>query len=116
MKAEDGNKMNKDNMSFSVGEKNETYSKCFLGQNYLNLLSISAFPMGKENEIFEKYFSGQSYLNLLSKEQVIIKNVTFEPGCCNNWHIHHKNGQILLVTSGRGYYQEWGKRLWSYSR
>ena len=36
-------------------------------------------------------------------------NVTFEPGCRNNWHIHHKGGQILLVTSGRGYYQEWGK-------
>ena len=104
--------MNKDNMSFSMGEKNETYSKCFLGQNYLNLLSISALPMGKENEIFEKFFSGQSYLNILSKEQVIIKNVTFEPGCRNNWHIHHAKtggGEILLVTAGRGYYQEWGK-------
>ena len=112
MKAEDGNKMNKDNISFFMGEKNETFSKCILGQNYLNLLSISAFPMGKENEIFEKYFSGQSYLNLLSKDQVIIKNVTFEPGCRNNWHIHHAKsggGEILLVTAGSGYYQEWGK-------
>ena len=38
-----------------------------------------------------------------------VSNVTFEPGCRNNWHIHHKGGQILLVTDGRGWYQEWGK-------
>ena len=49
---------------------------------------------------------------MLSTEQVVIGNVTFEPGCRNNWHIHHAKsggGQILLCTSGRGYYQEWGK-------
>ena len=67
------------------------------------------FPRGGENTAFAKYFVGQSYLNMLSTEGVAIGNVTFEPGCRNNWHIHHKGGQILLVTAGRGYYQEWGK-------
>lgn len=70
------------------------------------------FPRGEENTAFAKYFTGQSYLNMLSLEQVAIGNVTFEPGCRNNWHIHHAKsggGQILLCTAGHGYYQEWGK-------
>ena len=70
---------------------------------------LSVFPMGGKNEAFAQYFIGQSYLNMLTTEQVAIGNVTFEPGCRNNWHIHHKGGQILLVTAGRGYYQEWGQ-------
>lgn len=73
---------------------------------------VSVFPVGGKNEAFAKYFVGQSYLNMLSTEGVAIGNVTFEPGCRNNWHIHHAKsggGQILLVTGGRGYYQEWGK-------
>ena len=73
---------------------------------------LSVFPVGGKNEAFAKYFVGQSYLNMLTTEGVVIGNVTFEPGCRNNWHIHHagKNGgQILLCTAGRGYYQEWGK-------
>lgn len=71
--------------------------------------NISVFPMGEKNEAFAQYFVGQSYLNMLSTERVTIGNVTFEPGCRNNWHIHHKGGQIPLCTAGRGYYQEWGK-------
>lgn len=70
------------------------------------------FPRGEENTAYSKYFVGQSYLNMLSVEQVVIGNVTFEPGCRNNWHIHHAKsggGQILLCTAGRGYYQEMGK-------
>ena len=70
---------------------------------------LSVFKAGEKNEAFAKYFIGQSYLNMLTTERVPIGNVTFEPGCRNNWHIHHKGGQILLVTAGRGYYQEWGK-------
>lgn len=69
----------------------------------------SVFPMGERNELFGRYFVGQSYLNMLTTSGVVIGNVTFEPGCRNNWHIHHKGGQILLVTGGRGYYQEYGK-------
>ena len=65
--------------------------------------------MGEENKMYEKYFIGKSYLNLLTKERIVIGNVTFEPGCRNNWHMHHKGGQVLLCTAGRGYYQEWGK-------
>lgn len=70
------------------------------------------FPMGGENTAYADYFVGKSYLDMLSTQQVVIGNVTFESGCRNNWHIHHAKkggGQILLVTAGRGYYQEWGK-------
>lgn len=67
------------------------------------------FPIGAPNDGFAQYFTGRSFLAPVSAEQVGIFNVTFEPGCRNNWHIHHKGGQILLCTSGRGYYQEWGK-------
>jgi quercetin dioxygenase-like cupin family protein len=65
--------------------------------------------MGEKNEAYAKYFAGQSYVNMLSTSGVNIGNVTFEPGCRNNWHIHHEGGQILLVTAGKGCYQEWGK-------
>lgn len=73
------------------------------------LKAATVFPMGEENKMFEKYFIGKSYLNMLSMERTVIGNVTFEPGCRNNWHVHHKGGQILLCTAGRGYFQEWGK-------
>lgn len=69
----------------------------------------SIFSTGEKNIAFAKYFVGQSWLNMLTTEGVAIGNVTFEPKCRNNWHIHHKSGQILLCTAGRGYYQEWGK-------
>ena len=73
---------------------------------------LSPFPVGGKNDAYAKYFIGQSYLNMLSTEQVVIGNVTFEPACRNNWHIHRADkggGQILLVTAGKGWYQEWGK-------
>ena len=58
------------------------------------------FEMGNPlPEMFSQYFIGKAYLNMLTTEGVPIGNVTFEPGCRNNWHIHHKGGQILLVTS-----------------
>ncbi|MBQ8076907.1 MAG: carboxymuconolactone decarboxylase family protein [Eubacterium sp.] len=69
------------------------------------------FPIGEPNP-YGEFFSGQSYLAPVSTEQVPIYNVTFEPGCRNNWHIHHaKNGggQMLICIGGRGYYQEWDK-------
>lgn len=70
------------------------------------------FPRGAENTAFSEYFIGRSYLNLLTAQGVPIANVTFEPGCRNNWHIHHASeggGQILLCTAGQGWYQEWDK-------
>lgn len=69
----------------------------------------SVFPIGEENTAFAQYFTGECYLNMLTAKGVGIGNVTFAPKTINNWHIHHKGGQILLVTGGRGYYQEWGK-------
>lgn len=70
------------------------------------------FPIGQPNDAFAKFFVGQSYLAPLSTSQVGIFNVTFEPGCRNNWHIHHAKtggGQILICTAGSGWYQEEGK-------
>ena len=70
------------------------------------------FPIGAPNDAYAQYFSGQSYLAPISSIQVSIANVTFEPGCRNNWHIHHADqggGQILIGVAGRGFYQEWGK-------
>ena len=70
------------------------------------------FPIGQPNNGFAQYFIGQSYLAPLSTSQVGIFNVTFEPGCRNNWHIHHADkggGPILVCTAGEGVYQEWGK-------
>ena len=69
----------------------------------------NVFPQGELNTSVSQYFSGASYLCPLSTEEILASNVTFEPGCRNNWHIHHKHGQLLLCTAGRGYYQEWGK-------
>ena len=70
------------------------------------------FPIGQPNDAFAQYFIGQSYLAPVSTSQVGVFNVTFEPGCRNNWHVHHAKeggGQILVCVAGRGYYQEWGK-------
>ena len=70
------------------------------------------FPIGEPNDGYAQYFIGQSYLAPLSTQQVGIFNVTFEPGCRNNWHIHEAargGGQILVCVAGRGYYQEWGQ-------
>lgn len=70
------------------------------------------FPVGAPNDGFAQYFSGRSFLAPISTSQVGVHNVTFEPGCRNNWHIHHAEeggGQILVCVAGRGYYQEWGQ-------
>lgn len=70
------------------------------------------FPIGTPNDAFAEYFIGQSYLAPVSTSQVGIYNVTFEPKCRNNWHIHHADkggGQILVCVGGRGYYCEWRK-------
>ena len=70
------------------------------------------FPIGEPNDAFAQYFVGQSYLAPVSTEQVGVYNVTFEPGCRNNWHVHNATsggGQILVCVAGRGYSQEEGK-------
>lgn len=70
------------------------------------------FPVGEPNDAYAQYFSGKSWLAPLTAEQVPTANVTFEPGCRNNWHVHNADkggGQMLICVGGRGYYQEWGQ-------
>ena len=72
------------------------------------------FGMGNANIAFAQYFIGDSFLNPLTKPEdgLFLANVTFEPGCRNNWHIHHAKsggGQLLVCTAGEGWYQEEGK-------
>ena len=88
----------------------------------------SPIPVGEPNTAYAKYFIGNSYLHKLTLDQVPAFGVAFEPGCRNNWHIHHAKtgispersehcaamslegcGQMLIVTAGEGFYQEWGK-------
>ena len=74
---------------------------------------ISDFPTGEENSGFAKYFTGKSYLAPLTSNKhlnVPLANVTFEPGCRNNWH-SHTGGQLLIVVGGEGLYQERGKSV-----
>ena len=76
-----------------------------------NIPQLSDFPTGEENTAFEKYFTGKSYLATLTSNKdlnVPLSNVTFEPGCRNNWH-SHTSGQLLIVVGGEGLYQERGK-------
>ena len=76
---------------------------------------VNVFGQGELNVSFAKYFIGNSYLNPLTKKEessLSLTNVTFEPGCRNNWHIHHATkdgGQILICIAGFGWYQEEGK-------
>lgn len=72
----------------------------------------SIFPIGNPNTAYAKYFIGNSYLYPLTGVGVNLTNVTFEPGCRNNWHIHHSTkggGQLLVCVAGEGWYQEEGK-------
>ena len=71
------------------------------------------FELGQSNDAYAKYFSGRSWVALLTdpkKTSANVINVTFEPGCRNNWHIHHASkggGQVLICVDGEGWYQEW---------
>lgn len=97
------------NLAKEVWGADETGSSEMTKESYANSIM---FPIGEPNTAYAKYFTGQSYLAPLSLTQVKMFNVTFEPKCRNNWHIHHAKtggGQILIATGGRGYYQEWGK-------
>ena len=77
---------------------------------------IDAFGVGNPNDGFAQYFIGNSYLKALtnmSNGEIPIFNVSFEPGCRNNWHIHHSTsggGQVLICTAGSGWYQQWGEK------
>ena len=64
------------------------------------------WPQGKSNDVYAQYFTGQSYLQPYFGG---VANVTFEPRCRNNWHVHHGAVQVLICVSGKGWYQEWNK-------
>ncbi len=84
-------------------------------KNIQEFEKANMFGTGVPNEMFAKYFIGNSFLNPLTKPEetpVFLANVTFEPGCRNNWHIHHAakgGGQMLICTAGEGWYQAEGK-------
>ena len=89
--------------------KEEASAEATEMENYQKTLF---FPIGEPNNAYARYFSDKSFLAPVSGSQIGIYNVTFEPGCRNNWHIHHAKsggGQILICVGGRGWYQEWGK-------
>jgi len=77
----------------------ETYSP-------VQTVDFSVWPKGDPNTAYAQYFVGNSYLAPMEGG---VANVTFEPRCRNNWHIHHKQVQVLICVAGRGWYQEWGK-------
>lgn len=97
------------NLAKTVWTDNDLNSAAVSKDEYAKTIM---FPIGEPNTAYSKYFIGQSYLAPVSDEQVKIHNVTFEPKCRNNWHIHKAKsggGQMLIGVGGRGYYQEWGK-------
>ena len=83
--------------------------------DYREFEEKNIFGKGNENTAYAKFFIGKSYLNPLTQGgegKLFFANVTFEPSCRNNWHIHHASkggGQILICVAGEGWYQEWGK-------
>lgn len=89
--------------------------------NETDFNAANKFGKGNANTAFAQYFIGNSFLNPLTEPQkanLFLANVTFEPGCRNNWHIHHASkggGQILICTAGEGWYQEDGKKAVSLS-
>ena len=78
------------------------------GENHtpVRTVDFSVWPKGEPNTAYARYFTGNSYLAPMEGGMA---NVTFEPRCRNNWHIHHKQVQVLICVAGRGWYQEWGK-------
>ena len=75
-------------------------------QEEIQTVDFNVWPKGEFNADYAQFFTGNSYLATLTDD---LLNVTFEPRCRNNWHIHHKAVQVLICVSGRGWYQEWGK-------
>lgn len=89
--------------------------------NFKQFEQANVFGTGTPNDAFAQYFTGKSFLNPLTQpgdSTVFLANVTFEPGCRNNWHVHHAKsggGQLLICTAGEGWYQEEGKAAVSLS-
>ena len=95
-------------VGFDVAERLRGALATVFGESYIPVQTVdfSVWPKGEPNTAYAHYFTGNSYLAPLDGG---INNVTFEPRCRNNWHIHHKQVQVLICVAGRGWYQEWGK-------
>ncbi|MBO6144607.1 MAG: carboxymuconolactone decarboxylase family protein [Prevotella sp.] len=91
----------------NMGNSQETVDELCAWLNKEGYTLSSVWPKGEPNTAFAQYFIGNSYLAVLDKTGLC--NVTFEPGCRNNWHVHHGAVQVLICVAGRGWYQEWGK-------
>ena len=105
MKTEELKMVSEWDKTFPKSEKVEHKKITFVNRYGITL----AADMYTPNDAFAQYFTGKSYLAPVSVSQIGIYNVTFEPGCRNNWHVHHASeggGQILVCVAGRGYYQE----------
>ena len=96
-----------------VGEDESNRAKKMMAQVFnepqaaaVETVDFNVWPKGNPNDDYAQYFIGNSYLADMGGG---IFNVTFEPGCRNNWHVHHKQVQVLICVAGRGWYQEWGK-------
>lgn len=105
--------------------RNKLFAACFIAGSVSSVLwagasvagenqvtsrdQLTTFAVGEPNTAYAKYFIGDSFLNPYKTDNCGVANVTFEPGCRNNWHIHHNAPQILVVVAGEGIYQEWGK-------
>lgn len=96
-----------------VGETEANRAKKMMAQVFnepqsavVETVDFNVWPKGNPNDAYAQYFIGNSYLADMGGG---IFNVTFEPGCRNNWHVHHKQVQVLICVAGRGWYQEWGK-------
>ena len=91
----------------------EVWAEDIVSHNELNEFQRGMiFPIGEPNTAYARYFSGRSWLASISTEQIPFCNVTFEPGCRNNWHVHRAakgGGWMLVGVAGRGWYQEEGK-------
>ena len=95
-------------VGLAEAERRRGALKTVLGDAHkpVQTVDFSVWPKGQPNTAYAQFFTGNSYL---AQMEVGIANVTFEPGCRNNWHIHHKQVQVLICVAGRGWYQEWGK-------
>lgn len=94
-----------------IAQNKVNSNKIKLKKMNTDIPKISDFPTGEENKAYAQYFIGKSYLAPLTSDKdlnVPLSNVTFEPGCRNNWH-SHTGGQLLIVVGGEGLYQERGK-------
>lgn len=96
-----------------VGEAEANRAKKMMAQVFnepqpteVETVDFNVWPKGNPNDAYAQYFIGNSYLADMGGG---FFNVTFEPGCRNNWHVHHKQVQVLICVAGHGWYQEWGK-------